>query len=540
MVKKYALLFSFYGFVICTMDGPSQKKPKIEKSIFDCQEYCNNGIPLTTVMPKSLIITPDKKGVVMARKGEVLWFPFVDPKSLLSNMVCHSIIKHSHSSYSPMIVVAQTEHDPLIVVSGINCKGRDTGKNISEYIWYSNGLCKVKKLNMPTQAIALDESGKILVVAGGNKIAAIDFMGDKQYEIFIPELKKDDFFVDIAVNLKTDIPIVAVDNHGEIRSLKLESLNNFFKLFRLSSIKTEDNIKKLSYVTAAQLLYLTRDNAIKSIDAYGLIGEQAEKKCVACVQPYDTVFFDRDSRFVYLFCNKKTDSSVYEIQICRQKGEFQEKFILEALLAGETYTHIKDGKINIGENGISLVTIQDDIVVALAKNGMIYKWDLKEQNHLVTQSQATSRQLRRRSSSYSGEDLAWLKKEQKHLERVTEHVEESAIERSFVEDAVLRTNSVPGVTKRKSNSLPESGGKIHRARSVSTAPPASGSKRALSPRDSGSDQRQQKTSPRIDVLKKSSGSLKSSRENSPGRSSKSRSNSPSPRSCSNSTVDKSS
>lgn len=532
-MKKCTLLFSLYGFIIFPMDGEkkdlrllkeNEKQPKIMKSIFDCQDYYVRRIPLSAMMPKSLMITPDKKGVVMGRKKEVLLFTFLNTKTLLSNVSCQTIVTHSDASHCPMIAVRRPESNPLIVVSAINCKSREVGRNVSEYIWYSDGFCKVKKLSIPTQAIALDETGKILVVAGDKKIAAIDFAKDKEHQLTFAELKDGEFFVDIAVNLEKEaIPIVAVNNYGEIWSLKLENLNDFFKLSRISSIKTRDAIQKLSYAATESLLYLTRDNEIKSIDAYGLLGEKTEKIHVfSCPKSCKTVLFDRDSTVVHWSCNKINDSSVYQIQICVQKaGQYQKQFVLEASVRQEAYTYIKDGKIDIGQDYISLIAVHDDLVTALSKHGVFYKWELNAQNEYVSsdgidQSKKRSRLTRRRSSSHSGEYSEPLQERFKSLEDVIEQAE----------DVIFRSNSVPNATRRKkeqSKSLPDSAPKIQRARSVSTAPAASESPRSLK----ASDPKSSKTSPRrIDVLKNTS--PRPSRESSPRRT-KSRPSSTSPR-----------
>jgi hypothetical protein len=548
IMKKCTLLFFLYGFIIFAMDGEKKNlrllkenghQPKITKSIFNSQDYCARRIPLSAVMPKSLMITPDKKGVVMGRKKEVLLFTFLNAKTLLSNVSCQTIITHSDASHCPMIAVRKPEIDPLIVVSAINCKSREVGRHISEFIRYSDGLCKVKKLNIPTQAIALDETGKILVVAGDKKVAAIDFAKDKEHQITFSELKDGEFFVDIAVNLEKAISILAVNNNGEVWSLKLENLNDFFKLSRISSIKTGDAIQKMSYAATESLLYLTRDNEVKSIDAYGLLGEKAKKIHVfSCPKSCSTVFFDRDSTVVYWSCNKINDSCVYQIQVCVQKeGQCQKQFILEASVGQEMHTHIKDGKINVGQDYIALIAVYDDLVTALSKYGVFYKWELNEYNELISsdgadQSQKKSRQPRRRSKSLSGEYSEALQQKFKSLEGVAEQMAESTLGDISPEDFIFRSNSVPNTTKRKkeqTKSLPGPDSKINRKRSVSTAPAATPK---LLP--TTSDQKVQKTSPRVKALI-SSASPRPSRESSPRP--KSRPNSTSPRSRSSSIVD---
>lgn len=536
-MKKCTLLFSLYGFISFGMDGEKKDlrllkengpQPKIMKTIFDCQDYCVRRISLPAVMPKRLEIASDKKGVVMGRKKEVLLFTFLNPKTQLSNVACQTIITHSDASHCPMIAAKKPENNPLIVVSAINCKSREVGRNVSEYIWYSDGFCKVKKLSIPTQAIALDETGKILVVAGDKKVAAIDFEKDKEHQLTFSELKEGEFFVDIAVNLERNAtPIVVVNNYGEIWSLRLEHLNDFFKLSRISSIKTGDAIQKLSPAVTESLLYLTRDNEIKNIHAYGLLGEEVEKIHVSsCPKSYSTVLFDRDSTVVYWSCNKINDVSVYQLQICLQKeGQSQKQFVLEAPVGQEMHTYIKDGKINVGQDYISLIAVHDDLVTALSKYGVFYKWQLNEQNQLVSsdgtdRSKKRSRLTRKRSSSHSGEYSEPLQERFKSLEGVIEQAE----------DVIFRSNSVPNTTRRKkeqSKSLPDSAPKIQRARSVSTAPAASESPRSLK----ASDPKSSKTSPRrIEVLKNSA-SPRSSRDSSPRPKSKS------PRSRSNSIVD---
>jgi hypothetical protein len=214
---------------------------------------------------------------------------------------------------------------------------------------------------------------------------------------------------------------------------------------------------------------------------------------------------------------------VYQIQIGVQKdGQSEKKYVLEAPVRQEAYTYIKNGKINIGQDYIVLIAVYDDLVTALSKYGVFYKWELNAQNEYVSsdgadQSKKRSRLTRRRSSSHSGEYSEALQEKFKSLERVIEQVE----------DGVYRSNSAPNATKRKkeqSKSLPDSAPKIPRARSVSTAPAASESPRSLK----ASDQKSSKTSPRrIDVLK-SSASPRPSRESSPRPKSKS------PRSRSNS------
>jgi len=607
-VKKCTFLFCLYGFVLFAMDkesGPCIKLnqnpqlPKATRSIFKSANYTH--VPWGNVRPTDIIITPNQAGLVMSRNGEVLLLNFLDPKTHLQITSYESIITHSHSQHSPMIGVAKAKDESLVVASAINYENKDVENYSSEYTRYHSRSYKIEKLKWLIQAIALDPSGEILAIAGQNKVKIIDFVMNRQHDILIPDLSKEDFFVDIALNFSDDTPIrvVVVDNRGKIVSLAWGPEDDDCRLSRLSWKETKDGIKKLSY--AKELLYLTQNNQIKEVDAYALLGSDlGQVTPVFSCLPLCNVAIFNTSEYRTIACwhrDKNQDLCVRDkILIYKQKGQSQEEVVLEAPLK-ETYIYrTKGGVLKTAKNCIKSVALRDKCVVALAKDGILHRWELQQQPKLaetinetmvtvaelsniapepikssnssklrrslfqITASssgsresvrptkQADQKKRNRRSKSYSGEYSESLQKTFESLARVAEQESESRAESISPEDSVSKSNSVVSPRReQQSKSLPEQGSKMQRerARSVSTAPTSNRSvpdSALLSPRTKDQknitgnpDQKTQKTSPRVDALKKEL-SPRPSRESSPGSSpkSKSRRNSTSPRSRSNS------
>src|SRR5260221_2551672 len=144
IMTKCALLFFLYGSIFFAMDrekcdsSVDQKLLQIKatKSLFNCESYRDKLIPWSTIMPKKIIVTPDEKGIVMARGNEVLSFIFIDKKTGLQITNYESIIKHSHSQCPPMMVVAETEDKSSIIASAVNYEKPDLDDYYSEYARY--------------------------------------------------------------------------------------------------------------------------------------------------------------------------------------------------------------------------------------------------------------------------------------------------------------------------------------------------------------------------------------------------------------------
>src|SRR3984885_3699748 len=101
--------------------------------------------PFSDLLPGTLVITPDERGIVVGYKGAVYHY---DLKHL-GGVKERLLFEHPCVKYSPMIEVGslmRREKKELFVVSAGNYKDIEDN-HVSEYILFCNDLSKVKKLN---------------------------------------------------------------------------------------------------------------------------------------------------------------------------------------------------------------------------------------------------------------------------------------------------------------------------------------------------------------------------------------------------------
>jgi len=125
-------------------------KPDQIVQIFDSKKEVKKGILWDDLIPKNIIITPDGKGLILAKRGKVEGFSFDDPSNV------KIIIEHPKAKKSfPIIAVSQKKDGLLTIISASNYKN-ENNEHVAEYILFCNEWTTGKKLDKPIQALSRD------------------------------------------------------------------------------------------------------------------------------------------------------------------------------------------------------------------------------------------------------------------------------------------------------------------------------------------------------------------------------------------------
>src|SRR6266478_727723 len=184
MQKSFLFFFIFCVSAIVAMDtsiitNSLSLKPGKIISIFNPKKELETGRSWDEVVPGTVMITPDNKGILLTERGKVKRLLFDDEHCCVKTLIEHPCATKNF----PLIAMAKKKDGSLIIVSAGNYKNAKNNNKIAEYILYHNEWSKVKKLEEPIQAISLDSSGKKLAIATQYYVKIIDLKTDREDEV---------------------------------------------------------------------------------------------------------------------------------------------------------------------------------------------------------------------------------------------------------------------------------------------------------------------------------------------------------------------
>lgn len=248
---------------------------------------------LSHSIPSALIITPDEKGVVMSYPGSVKYialptttFEAINQKPRESMVKVLSeqqtIIKHAHAAYYPVIAVAESEKN-LIVVSVLNSEDQITPKaeciisynQISSAVrnksgnMFCNAYFERKEIDAAVQAVTLSSDGKILAIALTDHIHIFDLESSSDCKkFFIPRAKGVDRVVDISEPVQVFPPfdgrhIASVNNLGVIGVKIISKTDDIVSCQEIKNMPTGESIERIHLLHDQDILYVTTNGEVK-------------------------------------------------------------------------------------------------------------------------------------------------------------------------------------------------------------------------------------------------------------------------------------
>ena len=392
--RRFFLLFSFYTPVVWAMhlaviSTDLSLKSHKTISIFNPKKELEIDTPWSDVVPSSIMITPDNKGIIIAERGRVRRSYFTDkydanPKIIIEH---HCQVKHS-----PMVAMSQKRDGSLLIVSAVNYTNSEK-KRVSEYILFCNDWSKTKKLDWPIQAISLDLYGENLAIAGHLFVKYIDLERDKSDQVFFKNNNRESWIVDIAMNAEGNAIVVA-GSQGEVQWMVTSKVENIIDVSNLKQIMINDNIKKIYYPTINELLYLTDDGKAKIISMASLIennGEEIKETVFADSLLYDKVAADLRGHISTAHWTNSIRSADQDIrrkiEVYRKAQDCCEKFILEMRALPERYDYLTElGQRESGISHLLHVVLQGNNVGVLTTDGKLRLWSLPENSSISVEN----------------------------------------------------------------------------------------------------------------------------------------------------------
>jgi len=360
----------------------STLKPDRIIQIFDTKKESKKGTLWDELIPKNIFVTPDGKGLIMTKKGKVECFLFDDPSH------ANIIIEHPKAKKCfPMVAVSQKKDGLLTIISASNYKN-ENNECVAEYRCFCDEKFNVKKLDRPIQAVSLDLYGTLLAIAHKRSIVVIDLESNVSNEQSFKGLGTTDHCViDVAINL-TGTSLIAAGSNGGIQLMSLSKKNGLITLSNTKEVIIRDNIiKKVYYPNCEELLYITEDGSVKTINILdGLLSPNNENANItdfAKSPYYDQVVADRyDAATMHWNMKDKGNT----IEVYRKRNNKIEEFILEIPLLEEPYCYITDcGQYALSKGHIlNTASAAGKYFVALATDGSIRIWNLPGDNIIQT------------------------------------------------------------------------------------------------------------------------------------------------------------
>jgi hypothetical protein len=384
------LFFSLHGVVIAmkVTNSPviyNNSPIRLEQTmtIFDPKKELERGNSWSKVVPGSITITPDGKGVVIGDCGRVRYCPF-DRENDDDNP--ETIIEHRCVTHTPIIDMAQKKDGSLLIVSAGNYINLEQ-KRVSEYVLFCKGMSKIQKLDWSIQAIALDSCGKMLAISGRREVVVIDLETDKSSRETFKGIANhnENWIVDIAIN-PLGKAVVSVGSQSGIQWMSLLRNNDGnIDLANLKQVVSGDIIKKIYYPSAEDLLYVTHNGGAKTIKIEDLLGSTGDdiNKTTEFSHPwgYDMVVADSSDHIATAHWTNYKDGvngAHRKIKVyCGNKDSVAEQFVLEIPTLDERYDYITEfGQSASGVGHLLHIALRGKQIVALATDGKMRVWSL--------------------------------------------------------------------------------------------------------------------------------------------------------------------
>lgn len=427
--SKYNQLFLFLFFYSVTLSGMEVVSTKKRESgkrehsvtsnrrahtpdqliqIFSPKQAFKTGTPWSRLVPKSIMITPDSKGVILSEYGAVRHC-FFDSKEDIGPKV---IIEHCHAKKCfPLVTMAQKKDESLVVMSVANYTNSEN-KRIAEYVVFCNDFARRQKLDSSVQAISSDSYGKMLAIAGSHIVKVVDLETYKSAEAAFSFFHNDDnWIVDVAMNPEGKWLVAAGNQKGQIQWFSIVKENGCIMLNSLKQIIVDDIIENIYYPNRDELLYVDCKKRVKSIAMNDMLtsnnehvktadtfdfdklleGEkfavdQAMRTKVCCVKHtkqriLESEKFVVDQAVLTKVCsveyNKQHEDVTSTIEVWRKNNsEDMEIIACEIPLLQERYNYITDaGLSEFGTGHLLHAAVGRNHVVALATDGSLRVWN---------------------------------------------------------------------------------------------------------------------------------------------------------------------
>jgi hypothetical protein len=461
--SKLLLIFYFsYSLTLLGMENPdlskrlsiiyddSSVKPEKIITIFDPKKELALHKSWCEVVPGTIMITPDNKGVVIGASGRVLYSSF----DKADDREPECIIKHPEVKHSPLIAMAQKEDKSLLIVSAGNYINSEKNA-VSEYFIYSSshGFCKLHNLSWPIQAISLDATGNTLAIAGWQAVMVIDFESQKHdMATFKKKFRSENWIIDIAMNPKGSA-VIAVGSQEGIQWMHMSKKEGSVDLTNLKQIDVhEKDIKKIYYPSLGEFFYLTQDGRAKIVDMYSLLennGEELKSTPFGdSSKVYDMVAGDPSEHVATAHWTDNTRLAGdirKKIEVyCKEKDDsYIHKFVLDASALEDRYVYItSQGQRDIGDGHLLRVALRGgEWVAALGSDGKMFLWKLPAKRTLYAKLD--------QKEEHQGKTV-----EEKaiELQAVTRHISEkkhAGTKRFSVSNPTIGTNSTADSEKKK-------------------------------------------------------------------------------------------
>ncbi len=417
MCSKKRLIFctaAFMAFMLNAMDQPSpcidqqnncseRKDLMFQKKfqLWNNDEVIDLGKKFSEVCPKTILITPDEKGLLFQSCGEVKYFniaTMVDNKPLV-------LITHSHSGYHPMIAAAiQNQNKKLIVASVLN--GNKTKNKKGECIIsynvpklvvdnkshdvFEERLSEMFNFDSRAQAVSLSVDGRFLAIAFNNYVKIVDLINKKSRQCnFRPYLKSEFFIVDISEPIDSssyDLSekyIATASNQGTVNFQTVVFGDTFIEFQNFKSVEIDDHIEKIHLSHDHHVMYVNEKGQVRIIkkedwiehsDGYikkdnmsgdlGYKGDIDQSLGCGSIHWIDNPGFPECVRF--------------KMHIHRRDGTSAEKFDISIPDGfSKTYSCVTEtGVVMSRPTHLSLAAYRNRLVAALLATGEMYLWKI--------------------------------------------------------------------------------------------------------------------------------------------------------------------
>lgn len=450
--KKTAIVF-FVIFLskLHAMDDPSLLKKNLliasyqkAEKLWDNKFLVDSGVRQNEVIPQGLVITPDAEGVFISTPGKV---SYVNRNIAISSEP-HTIIKHSHSKFSPLIAAAirakKSQRD-FILISVLNNRSRKSqqpkieakmavctvGKPehmqpshniftriIEEHLDWgaiqdAKGIPNLRSFEPSNvQAISLDSKGKFLTIAFKDFVKVMD-LDTKEVcsSHFMPRIdKKNSFIVDVSTPVgfyqnSVEQYIVIVNEKGVLNLKRYTPALDRPSFSHVRDLNTGDCIEKIYFPDkVTDLIYISSDE-VKAIAMADLLehSEGNVKKRIISHHAGSKVTFDQDLDYSTVHWNDNPESSKedrFRISIYREYGTADQNII--ALLPDSTIEvcnviNEKGQEVSEPTHVLSAVK-RGNFLIAVTTDGYLHFWQLKERHHSPTDSDVRGERAERNRS----------------------------------------------------------------------------------------------------------------------------------------------
>ena len=318
---------------------------------------------------RKILISPDESSVLIAKKnGIISRFSFDgDTQEVL--------IKHHWVEHMPMMAAAK-KHSALLIASAGNYVDEESKKNMSELVIWQDGYARTKHFE-PLQAIAMDQAGKIVVMANQfQDISIFDVAADAVVSKLMC-LKNKDRIIDMAINPRGHQIFVAKEQSVDF----IDCYGNKAG-FLNQQARTTDHIKRVCFPASEEMVYITSDNTVKALNVYEVLNNEIKPVVLFGSNRNDHVVVDEQTGRIAAFWTKDKNSTDYlrnRILVNKRNKNGIDEYILDVPMSDEKCEYVsKQGYLKPGKRHLLEVALRGTSVVAIGSDGRLHLWKLDE------------------------------------------------------------------------------------------------------------------------------------------------------------------